>query len=224
MTGGGPPIPLREADAAGIAAAVEALAAGRLILHPTETLVSLSGDPYQPEAAAAARRAKGYDEPRPFLCLVADPAAARALAAGWPPAAERLAAAFWPGPLTLVVAAAPDAPAPVTGDGRLAVRPVSDPVSRALLAAWRRPLFSTSANRRGEPAPTLVAEAARALGGRPEAAAVALALVPAAGEESPPDGPGLPSAIVDVTDGARLVRAGAIPLERLREAVPELLG
>ncbi len=217
-------IPLREADAAAIGAAVEALAAGRLLLHPTETLVSLSGDPYRAEAAEAAWRLKGYDEPRPFLCLVADPAAARALAAAWPPAAEKLAGAFWPGPLTLVVAATARAPGPVTESGRLAVRPASDPVSRALLAAWGRPLFSSSANRRGDPAPTRVADAARALEGRPGAEAVALGLLPPAGEGTSGGQPALPSSIVDVTGEPRLVRAGAISVERLRETLPEIGG
>ncbi len=211
-------IPVRDADAAGIEAAVEALRRGKLVLHPTETLVSLSGDPRSEHAALAARRAKGYDAPRPFLCLVADHRAARALAARWPPAAERLAEAFWPGPLTLVVEAGAGAPAAVAAGGTIAVRPASDPVSRALLAAWGAALFSTSANRRGEPAPVRVEEAARAMAGEE---AIALALrgsVPATAV------PGRPSTIVVVTEGeARLIRVGAVSADRLREVVPGLV-
>ena len=188
------------------------------MLHPTETVVSLTGDPHRPEAAAAACRVKGYDAPRPFLCLVPDVTAARRLAADWPVAAERLAAAFWPGPLTLVVRAAPSAPAAALLGGNLAVRPASDPVSRALLAAWRGPVFSTSANRRGEPAPAAVEEAAAALGSVAGSEAIALALATAA----PPAAQGRPSSIVDVTASPRLLRAGAIPLERLRQIVPEI--
>ena len=213
---------------AGIAAAVEALGEGRLILHPTETLASLTGDPHRPEAVAAARRIKGYDTPRPFLCLVLDAEAARSLAANWPVAATRLAGAFWPGPLTLVVRATEGAPEAVTGKGTLAVRPASDPVSRALLASWGGPLFSTSANRRGEPAPTKVESAAIALAAGTGSEAISLGLVTArpAGEPaaSADVGGGLPSSIVDVTSVPRLVRPGAIGLERLREIAPELVG
>lgn len=207
------------ADAEGVAAAVEALGQGRLVLHPTETLVSLTGDPYHEGAAEAARRIKGYDEPRPFLCLVADADAASRLAAAWPEAAQRLAGAFWPGPLTLVVPAAESAPRPVVAGGTIAVRPASDPVSRSLLAAWGGPLFSTSANPRGGPAPSRVEDAAAALGAAPGAAAIALGLRPTG---TPPAGEDRPSSIVDVTGRPRVLRAGAIPIGRLREVVADL--
>jgi L-threonylcarbamoyladenylate synthase len=180
----------------------------------------LTGDPYRPEAVAAARQLKGYDAPRPFLCLVQDAGAARGLASEWPAAAERLAAAFWPGPLTLVVRSAAGAPEAVARAGAVAVRPASDPVSRALLAAWGGPLFSTSANRRAEPAPVAVEEAVAALGGTPGSQAIALGLVDA---EAPAGALGRPSSIVDLTGPPRLVRPGAISLARLREVAPELV-
>jgi L-threonylcarbamoyladenylate synthase len=144
--------------------------------------------------------------------------AARELAGEWPPAAERLAAAFWPGPLTLVLPASDEAPSAVIADGSIAVRPAADPVSAAILAAWRRPLFSTSANRRGGSPPTEVP--------------VALGLLTRAGDDAievalEPLGPtvpaGRPSSIVDA--GARpprLLREGAIPGARIREVVGEL--
>lgn len=209
-------------DEPGIAAAAAALAQGQLVLHRTETVISLSGDPYSEAAVRAARRLKGYREPRPFLCLVADTPAARALAADWPAAAARLAEVFWPGPLTLVLAAGRDAPRPVVADGRIAVRPASDPVSRRLLAVWAKPLFSTSANRRGDPPAMAVGEAVRRLAGEPDGVAVALS-ESGAGAGQPPARPGAPSTVVDVTvDPPRLVRAGAISLGRLSEVCPEI--
>lgn len=171
---------------------------------------------------AAARTVKGYDAPRPFLCLVPDAAAARSLAAAWSDAARALAGAFWPGPLTLVVAAGEDAPGPVVDEGRLALRPAVDPVSTALLAAWRGPLFSTSANRRDAPPALRVADAADALAGPPGGDAIALGLVEA--EDGAPVPAGKPSTILDVaSDPPRLVRAGAIPLDSIREVV-EVVG
>lgn len=204
-------------DESGIAAAVDAIRRGRLVLHPTETVVSLSGDPARSEAVDAARRLKGYAEPRPFLCLVPDAATARALTIDWSEAARRLADAFWPGPLTLVLRASAAAPAPVVADGAVALRPAADPVSAALVLRWAGPLFSTSANRRDRPPATRVAEAARALVGSPGGEALALAVR----EAATPAGPvatGPPSTIVDATvDPPRLVREGAIAVERLRE-------
>jgi L-threonylcarbamoyladenylate synthase len=210
------------ADRAGIAAAVEALSRGRLVLHPTETVVSLSGDPRAEQAVAAARAIKGYASPRPFLCLVPDADSARSLAADWPPAAERLAGAFWPGPLTLVVFASAAAPAAATGEGTIALRPAADPVSSALLSAWGGPLFSTSANRRGDSAPLDVRAALAALASTRGAEAIELALEPAPSARAP-DPSALPSTIVDVAARPpRLVRAGAIPVESIRAIVPDL--
>ena len=211
----------RPADRAGIAAAVVALASGRLVVHPTETVVSLSGDPRDERAVASARAIKGYAAPRPFLCLVPDPESARALAADWPPVAERLAAAFWPGPLTLVLTASADAPTAVAGEGTIAVRPAADPVSTALLSAWGGALFSTSANPRGSPPPVDVKRALSALRDAPGSAAIAVALGPVGGAPAPA---ALPSTIVDAASRPpRLVRVGAIPEARIRALVPELV-
>jgi len=212
-------------DPAGVAAAARRIAAGGLAVHPTETVVSLSGDPGVERAVASARWLKGYTEPRPFLVLVPDAEAARSLAGAWPPAAEELAGVFWPGPLTLVAAAGPGAPGPVVAEGgTIALRPASDPVSLALLAAIEGPLFSTSANRRGDPPPTTVREAIASLGLRPGGATQAgggCAIVALLESAAPPSD--APSSIVDVSvDPPRVVRAGAIAIERLLRVRPEL--
>ena len=191
-------------------------------------MVSLSGDPYSELAVASARRLKGYDTPRPFVCLGPGSDDARSLSADWPPAAERLAQAFWPGPLTLVLPASPEAPRSVQEAGRIALRPAADPVSAALVAAWGKALFSTSATRRDEPPPALVSAALEALGGGPGGEAIAIALLPlGAGEASATrmsrDRPSPPSTIVDVGAGPpRIVREGAISAESIREVVGDL--
>jgi L-threonylcarbamoyladenylate synthase len=214
-------IALVPSDGPAIERAVEALAAGRLVLHPTETVVSLSGDPESADAVARARRIKGYDESRPFLCLVAGTEAARALAAEWPADAQTLARRLWPGPLTLIVLAGARAPGPVTAGGAIALRPAADPVTRRLVEAWGGPLFSTSANRRGEPPPTRIEDAARRLADAPDADAIAFALAPPGGTDT--GALGRPSTIVDVRGGdARIVRAGALETERLRSVLPRI--
>lgn len=160
------------------------------------------------------------------MCLVPDGDTARSLSRDWPYAAELLAAAFWPGPLTLVVPASDAAPPAVVGDGSIAVRLAVDPVSIALLSAWGRPLFSTSANRRGEQPPTDVtialselAGAGSGVGVSMESGAIEVALVPLIRIEAA----GRPSTIVDVGgDPPRLLRVGAVPAERIREVIGEL--
>jgi L-threonylcarbamoyladenylate synthase len=198
---------------------VEALSRGRLVLHPTETVVSLSGDPYDDDAVARARALKGYRAPRPFLCLVPGIDAARSLASAWPAEADQLASRFWPGPLTLLLPASDGAPAAVAASGTIALRPAADPVSAALLAAWGRALFSTSANRRGQPTHRDVAGALVELGAVSGGSAIEVALLPV-GKDDPG---GLPSTIVDATiRPVRIVREGAIPAETIRGVVGEL--
>jgi L-threonylcarbamoyladenylate synthase len=198
---------------------VDSLSRGGLVLHPTETILSLSGDPYSDAAVARARALKGYASPRPFLCLVASIDAARSLARAWPAEAELLASRFWPGPLTLLLPASDDAPAAVAAAGTIAIRPAADPVSAALLAAWGRALFSTSANRRGEPAHRDVVRAMAELGTASGGDTIEVALLPIRKD----DPAGLPSTIVDATTHpVRIVREGAIPAETIRGVVGEL--
>lgn len=218
------------ADDRGLALAARRLATGGLVIHPTETVVSLSGDPRSEGAVRRARTLKGYAEPRPFLVLVRDIAAARELAGAWPEAAGRLAESLWPGPVTLVLEAAPDGPAPVIEEGRLAVRPASDPISLALLTAFGGPVFSTSANRRDRVSPATVEEAIESLAAGFDAERLDEAIVPIVAIRAPAGGRAagstpLSSTIVDVTvDPPRLVRRGAIPVDRIREVVSGTLG
>ena len=75
------------------------------------------------------------------------------------------------------------------------------------------PLAVSSANRTGNPAPSAAMDARLQLGA---AVAVYLDAGPAAAEA-------LPSSIVDVTgEQPRLLRAGALSAERLRDVVPDL--
>ena len=203
-------IPLKPADDEGIAIAKRVLAKGRLVIHPTETVISLSGDPYHTGAVDAARRIKGYDKPRPFVCLVEDVADARQVVV------NAFQLPLWPGPLTLVVAAGEGAPAAVAVDDKLAIRPAVDATSRRLVTAWGGPLFSTSANRRGAPPSTSVEAAIQQLSKAPRANAIGVALVPTEPHSAEPVTVD-PSSIVDVTEEPpRLVREGAIGVVELR--------
>src|SRR5690242_20442201 len=89
--------------------AAEALAAGELVILPTETVYGLAADAANAAAVARLYEAKGRPRFNPLIAHVADHAAAAALGR-LDPRAKRLIGAFWPGPLTVVVPVLAGAP------------------------------------------------------------------------------------------------------------------
>jgi L-threonylcarbamoyladenylate synthase len=204
-----------EARAAGIAAAAKAVAAGRLVVLPTDTVYGVGGDAFDPAAVAALLAAKGRGRNMPPPVLVAGPAALAELAPAAPESAHRLAARFWPGGLTVIVPHAPGLTWDLGDtDGTVGVRMPSHPVALELLRATG-PLATSSANRHGQPPAATAAAARDQLGG-----SVDVYLEAGAPD---PDGGGVPSTIVSVVGPVpRLVRPGAVPLAALREILPDL--
>lgn len=189
--------------------AARALAAGGLLIFPTDTLYALGGPVFDPRVSGRVRAAKGRDEGKPLPLVAADVVQARTLVRDWCPLADRLAGRFWPGPLSLVLRAAPAVPEDVTaGTGNVAVRVPGLELTRQLCRRLG-PLVSTSANRSGEQPPETCAAAVAAF---PDLAGLAL--------DVGPGGPS-PSTIVDVTASpARLLRKGSIDWSEV-EAVVE---
>jgi len=137
--------------------AAEVLAAGGIVVHPTETIYGIGGD-CSARNNALISRIKFRDVGQPLLLLTPDLDALRSSFGDleWPAEAEALVQHFWPGPLTVVVRCT-GAPEGLVGPGGgIAVRVSPDPVVAAVLKRWRRPMTSTSANLAGrEPARTL---------------------------------------------------------------------
>lgn len=188
-----------ETRASVVAQAARTLMQGGVVVLPTDTVYGLAAHPERPEAVARLYAIKGRPAGKPLALLAADTAAAEAYGALLPPHAQRLAAAFWPGALTLVVSRA------ATTEG---VRVPAHALTRALLAACGGVLRVTSANVSGTPPALSAAEALRDVG---PAADLVIddGLAPG----------GVPSSVVRITaTGWELLRAGAIPLERLRQA------
>ena len=201
-------------DAApGVAAAVEALQRGELVVLPTDTVYGLAADAFSPAAVGELLSAKGRGRDLPVPVLVGSWRTLDGLAADVTPTARDLVETYWPGGLTLVVRSAPS----LSWDlgetrGTVAVRMPLQPVTLAVLARTG-PLAVSSANRTGlSPAPD-AAEAARQLG---RAVSVYLDAGVAGG--------GPPSTIVDLTgERPRLLRAGAVAEKLLREQLPDLV-
>lgn len=151
------------------------------MLVPTETVVGLVA-----AEADALNKIKGSDPGKPLALLCARAEEAFALASAVPPVARKLADLYWPGPLTLVLDR--------RGGGTVGVRVPAGAVV-GVLRTFGRPLYATSANLAGRPAPS-------SLDGVDPAVRMAVDLI-FPGES----GTGEASAVVDLSGGgARLLR------------------
>ena len=187
--------------------AVHALERGGLVVLPTDTVYGIGADAFAPAAVQALLDAKGRGRQMPPPVLMPDVRTLDGLARDVPDAARALAAAFWPGALTIIVRAQPSL-AWDLGEtrGTVALRVPDHPLALALLRRTG-PLAVSSANRTGMPSAVTAQDAADQLG----------AAVPVVLDAGPTPGP-VPSTIVDATgDRLRVVRLGAIGLDRLRE-------
>lgn len=167
--------------------AAAALKAGGVALVPTETVVGLvAAEPGLPRI----RDTKGREADKPIALLCASAEEAFSLAGAVSPLARKLAELYWPGPLTLVL----DRPS----GGTVGVRVPAGRAAREMLAAYGGPLFATSANVSGEPAPRALEDVDPRVSG---AVDVAVEGEPGSGEAS---------AVVDLSGGGvRLLRSAA---------------
>jgi L-threonylcarbamoyladenylate synthase len=193
------------ADAAGLDAAVGALAAGHVVVIPTDTVYGLAVDATVVGATDRLFAVKGRPRRLPLAVLVGDTEQAWSIIdPGWGEGSEwarRLAGRYWPGALTLVVPRAPDWGADLGEDGgTVGVRCPDHGWVRAL-CRQAGPLATTSANLHGGTTPANAAEVAALLGS-------ALAVVVDGGPCS-----GLASTVVDATvEPPAVLRRGALDL------------
>ncbi len=198
-------------------AAVDALAAGRLVVVPTDTVFGLAADPTvegaTPAVFAAKRRARELTLP----VLVADMDQARQVGA-LDGRAEALANKHWPGPLTIVTRRRGASSWWDLGEhrGSVGLRVPDHPLALALLRQTG-PLAVTSANVSGEPPPLDCEGVVRAIG---DHVAIVLCWGP------PPIGRA--STVVDATGPeVRVLREGEVSAAAIRETTegaPEGLG
>jgi tRNA threonylcarbamoyl adenosine modification protein (Sua5/YciO/YrdC/YwlC family) len=201
-----------DARAAGLDAATTAIAEGRLVLLPTDTVYGVAADAFTPAAVTGLLAAKNRGRTMPVPVLIGEASTLAGLVIDLPPVANQLAEAFWPGGLTLVLEHAPSLAWDLgDAEGTVAVRLPDDDLTRDLLRRTG-PLAVSSANRSGRPAATTAEDAAQQLG---EHAEVVL--------DGGPRSSSAASTIVDCTGPApRVLRVGAISVDKLREVVPDL--
>lgn len=197
-------------DPGSIAVAARLVREGGIVAFPTDTLYGLAVDPGNDAAVERLFDVKGRDATLAIPLIAADLEQVIAWSDSLPAAAAILARRCWPGPLTIVLPASPRLPARLLGGGHtVAIRVPAHDVALALARAVGRPITSTSANRSGAPPPATANAVEDLLG-----STIDLLL------DGGPCAGGPPSTIVDVTGATpRLVRAGAVPWERVLESL-----
>jgi L-threonylcarbamoyladenylate synthase len=192
-----------------------ALAAGCLVVIPTETVYGLGANAFDPAAVARVFEAKARPSFDPLIVHIASLETVGKLALRLSPLARRLAESLWPGPLTLVLPRRPEVPDIVTsGLDTVAIRFPSHPVARGIIEYAGIPVAAPSANPFGYISPTTAAHVALTLGDKVDFIV-----------DGGPCAVGVESTVLDLSgDGApTLLRPGGMPLERIREIAGDLL-
>jgi L-threonylcarbamoyladenylate synthase len=174
----------RDGSAAARSALERTIAAGGVAVFPADGLYGLACDPLDAAAIARLHEIKGRDDGKSSAVMYFSPLAMRELVEGLGPRTRLALGALLPGPVTLVVAN-PEGRYPLAcreDPARLGVRLIDGPLGGSMC-----PLFQTSANLSGEPAPFRFEDVPAAL-----VAAADLAID--GGELT-----GLPSTVVDLT-------------------------
>lgn len=140
----------RDGSEAARAALERCIAGGGVAVFPADGLYGLACDPLDGAAIERIHRLKGRDEGKSSAVMYFSPLAMRELVAGFGPRTREAVGALLPGPVTLVVANSERRyPLACRQDSeRLGVRLIGGPLAGAMC-----PLFQTSANVSGEPAP-----------------------------------------------------------------------
>lgn len=193
---------MTKASQAIIQSAVELLRRGGVVAFPTDTVYGIGADYRQEAAVGRLYQVKGRPQTKAIALLLADVSQMADVAQSIPDVAWLLAKRFMPGGLTLVLRKGAAVSDVVSGGlDTVAVRVPQHPITIALIAALGRPLATTSANRSGEPSPTMADEVRATL-----ANDVDLIID---GGRCPG---GVESTVVDVREGTpRLLREGLVP-------------
>jgi L-threonylcarbamoyladenylate synthase len=186
------------------------MAEGGVAVFPADGLYGLACDPLNAGAIERIHRIKGRDEGKPSAVMYFSPLAMRELVESLGPKARDAVGALLPGPVTLVVSN-PSRRYPLAcrdDPERLGIRLIEGPLAGAMC-----PVFQTSANLSGEPAPSRFEDVPAEI---VEAADLAI------------DGgtlTGLPSTVVDLTalDASgewKVLREGALGQAELAARLP----
>src|SRR5688572_2692662 len=157
-----PPVIFDPAAPGSIETASEWLAAGRVLVIPTDTVYGVAASLKHPDALARIFALKGRDLGKPLPILVSSVGALDALTADLDPDIALLLDQYWPGPLTVALQGPLNLPREVVaGDGTIGVRLPNHRLAIELIERSGGAVACTSANLSGGP-PALTARDAQA--------------------------------------------------------------
>lgn len=154
--------------------AVQALAEGKLVAFPTETVYGLAASALSESAVAKLSQVKDRKAGRAFTLAVKSAEDALDYVPALSEVAQRLARRCWPGPITIVLEDEhPDSlvrqlpatiQAAVSPNGSIGMRVPAHQILLAVLRLTAGPIVLTSANRSGEPDAMTAEEVVQSLG------------------------------------------------------------
>ncbi len=196
-----------------IASAAAILRRGGLLAIPTETVYGLGANGLDEEAVLHIFEAKGRPQDNPLILHIPTADWLERYCEDVPQEAYELAKRFWPGPLTMVLKKKDCVPLRTTGGlDTVGMRCPDHAVTRAIIAAADMPIAAPSANTSGRPSCTSADDVREDMSGKIDGIV---------------DGGacriGVESTIIDLTvKPPRLLRPGGLPLEAVREILPDV--
>jgi L-threonylcarbamoyladenylate synthase len=158
--------------------AAECVAAGGLVVFPTETVYGVGASATHPQALARLREVKERPDEKPFTVHIGSRSFVHRFVPDLSGIGRRLTEKAWPGPLTLIFQVAEAERAPVIREssqehipamyheGTIGIRCPDDFVAAEFLNESGVPVVAASANPAGRPAPVTAEEAIAALEGK----------------------------------------------------------
>ncbi len=130
-----------------VAAAVQALSAGKLVALPTDTVYGIAVNASCQSAVHRLFEIKQRPADNPLPVLIADRKDIKDAACDIPASAHRLAERFWPGPLTIILHKSPAISDLITaGQPTVGLRMPDHELTRSVLRQADFPVAVTSAN------------------------------------------------------------------------------
>ena len=190
-------------DQRAIAAAVDALRDGQIIIYPTDTLYAIGCDALDNAAVERICKVKGIDPRKSELSIICDSLSQAAEYARIDNRAFRILKTNLPGPFTFILPASTTLPKVFKGRRAVGIRIPDNKIATALVEALGSPIMTTS-----------IEYDTPDEGENPDEIALRYAMT-AAVMINGGDGGTVPSTIVDLTDSSApdIIREGAGELE-----------
>lgn len=193
----------------------KALAEGKLVAFPTETVYGLGGNALDAQTVKKIYGAKGRPSDNPLIVHVSSKEDVYSLAETVPENAEKILDILCPGPITIILNKSNLVPDVVTaGEKTVAIRFPENEIARELIKKSGVPVAAPSANLSGRPSPTTAAHVAEDLSDKIDYII-----------DGGPCRVGLESTVIDLTvTPPRILRPGGVSQETLAALLGEVTG